>query len=134
MFAGLIPSPTPTTVITINITSSGGNSAGAVFNLKCSASVVGHTSQPTILWLRGTTQDAAASGDATRVIVSPVTVNATGHYSRLLLFNPLVASDAGLFTCRVMLEGVTEIETIRITVNSMYVLFLYSSIIICTFL
>ena len=84
--------------------------------------------------MRGTTQDAAAGRDATRVTVSPMTVNANGHYSRSLLFNPLVASDAGLFTCRVMLEDVTKIETIRVTVNGMYVLFWCSSLIICTFL
>lgn len=122
LFAG--PSPTPTTVITVNITSSGSIFAGGVLNLKCSALVVAHTGQPTIMWLHGTTQDTAVGGDATRVTVSPVTVNTNGHYSRSLLFNPLVASDAGLFTCRVMLEGVTEIETISVTVNGMYVLFL----------
>ena len=133
MFTGLIPSPTPTTVITVNITSSGGNSAGGVLNLKCSTLIVAHAGQPTITWLRGTIQDTAAGGNATRVTVSPVTVNVNGHYSRSLLFNPLVASDAGLFTCRVMLEGVTEIETIRVTVNGMYIyVYFYNSMLICT--
>lgn len=120
--AGLTPSPTPTIVINVNITSTGSNSAGGVLNLTCSALIVGHSGQPTITWLYGNSQVVAVTGgEAARVTMSPVTVNTNGHYSRSLLLNPLVYSDAGLFTCRVMSGGVTKIETISVTVNGMYI-------------
>ena len=44
----------------------------------------------------------------------------SGSYSNSLSFSPLVVSDAGLFTCKVIIGGVTKVETTTITVNSMF--------------
>lgn len=94
---------------------------------------VGSSDWPTITWQDSNSQEIAATGDGSRA-VSATTMNSNGNYSRSLSFNPLAPLDAGLFMCKVMVGGVTEIETINITVNSMFVdyLYCYVHIIICS--
>ena len=92
-------------VISVSITSgSGTNTAGETYSLVCSTSVTGSTDQPTITWL-----------DPMNNLIVPPT---TGSMSTLI-FNPLVASDAGTYTCRMMVGGLTETQTFTVVVNGM---------------
>ena len=115
-YVGSTPSPTPSVVITVSITSSGINTAGGIFNIQCSTMISGSTDEPTFTWL---SQSQVVDGDGTKT-VSPTTVNPNSGYSSTLSFNPLLPSDAGLYTCRVMVGRVTREETIIVTVNGMY--------------
>ena len=93
--------------ISISITASGTNIAGETYSLECSATVTGSTDQPTITWL-----------DQINNPVPSEMVTTTGSMSTLT-FNPLVASHAGTYTCRVSAGGVTETQTFTVIVNGM---------------
>ena len=113
----------PSIFINVSITSSGGNAAGEVFVLTCSANVVGSADQPTITWLDSSSQAVVANRAAgARISVSATSMDSSGSYAKSLLFSPLVASDAGLFKCEVVLDGMTNNENVTVTVNGMLVL------------
>ena len=111
-------SPTPPTEVTVSILTSGGHTAGEVLTLTCSAMISGSSDQPNITWLDTTLQNVAQRDDSTRTTLSPTTVmDSNGTYSKSLSFNPLVESDAGMYTCRVTLGEITRTETATVTVN-----------------
>ena len=83
---------------------SGTNTAGETYSLECSATMLGSTDQPTITWLDSRSYEMATTGDGART-ASVTTMNPDGSYSCSLTFNPLAASDAGLFMCRVTEQG-----------------------------
>ena len=116
-----VPTTQPGSVsISVSITSvSGTNTAGETYSLKCSATVTGSTDQPTITWLDDGVE--ITSSDATRM-VSATTMSSGGSYSSILTFNPLSASHAGTYTCRVMVGGVTASQTFMVNVNGVYTL------------
>ena len=97
---------TPAIAISLSITASGTNTAGETYSLECSATVTGSTDQPTITWL-----------DPMNEVPSEM-VTTTGSMSTLT-FNPLAASHAGTYTCRVTAGGVTETQTSTVIVNGM---------------
>ena len=98
---------TPVNIISLSITTSGTNTAGETYSLECSATVTGSTDQPTITWL-----------DPMNNPVPSEMVTITGSMSTLT-FNPLAASHAGTYTCRVTAEGVTETQTSTVIMNGM---------------
>lgn len=53
--------------------------------------------------------------------VSTIMMNANGGYFSTLSFDPLLASDAGLYMCRVTVGSVIRMETITINVSGMYI-------------
>ena len=67
--------------------------------------MTGSTDQPTITWL-----------DPMNNPVPSEMVTTTGSMSTLT-FNPLAASHAGTYTCRVTAGGVTETKTFTVIVN-----------------
>ena len=79
---------------------------------------VGSTNQPfpTITWLDSSNSQVIAGTTRT---VSATMMDSVGAYYSLLSFNPLLESDAGLYTCRVMVGNMTEVKTQNITVNGM---------------
>jgi hypothetical protein len=100
-------SPPPVT-ITIAITSSGTATAGESYSLECTVIVTGSTDLPMITWLMGPMDNRITSGVVT-----------TGSMSTLK-FNPLAASHAGTYTCRVTLGSAMESASRAITVRSEY--------------
>ena len=87
---------------------SGTNTAGEAYDLVCSAVVNGSSSQlqPSFTWLNPMNNP-----------VDPQMVNTTGSLS-MLHFSPLVASDAGIYTCKATLGSVIQTTSINITVES----------------
>ena len=81
-------SPTPMHMVSLSITPSGTNTAGARYSLVCSVTVTGSTDTPTITWF-----------DPMDSTVPSEMVSTTGSMSTLT-FNPLSASHAGTYTCR----------------------------------
>ena len=124
LHAGSTASPTPSIHITISITSLGINTAGEVFSLQCSTGTMssGSTNQlvPTITWLNSSSQLVTSTGDGTKA-VSTIMMNANGGYFSMLSFDPLLASDAGLYTCRVTVGSVIRMETTTVNVSGMYI-------------
>ena len=98
---------TSVNIISLSITASGTNTAGETYSLECSATVTGSTDQPTITWL-----------DTMNNPVPSEMVTTTGSMSTLT-FNPLAASHAGTYTCRVTAGGATETQTSTLIVNGM---------------
>ena len=92
--------------ISLSITPSGTYTAGETYSLECSATVTGSTDQPTIIWL-----------DQINNPVPSEMVTTTGSMSTLT-FNPLAASHTGTYTCRGMVGGAVQSETVEITVLS----------------
>ena len=92
--------------VSISITASGTNTTGETYSLECSATVTESTDQPTITWL-----------DPMNNPVPSEMVTTAGSMSTLT-FNPLAASHAGTYTCRVMVGDVTQNETSEIMVQS----------------
>ena len=68
--------------------------AGESYSLECTVTVTGSTDQPTITWL-DPMNNMITSG-----------VETTGSMSTLT-FNPLAASHAGIYTCRVVAMSMT---------------------------
>ena len=93
--------------ISLAITASGTNTAGETYSLECSATVTGSTDQPTITWL-----------DPMNNQVPTEMVTTTSSMSTLT-FNPLAASHAGTYTCRVTAGGVNETQTSTVIVKGM---------------
>ena len=83
----------------VSITPSGGNTACDAYSLMCSVTVTGSTDQPAITWLDSMNNEL---------------VSATG----ILTFNPLMASDAGMYTCRATLGTIVETAEVMVTVES----------------
>ena len=77
-----------TPMLSVSITPSGTNTAGATYRLVCSVTVTGSTDAPTITWF-----------DPMDNQVPSEMVSTTGSMSTLT-FNPLSASHAGIYTCR----------------------------------
>ena len=97
----------PFVAISVSITPvSGTNTAGEIYSLECSATVTGSTDQPTITWL-----------DPMNNPVPSGMVATTGSMSTLT-FNPLSASHAGTYTCRVTVGSAMQTATIDISVES----------------
>lgn len=113
-------SPTPSILIIVSITSLGISTAGEVFSLQCSTMSSGSTNQlaPTITWLDSSLQLITSTGDGTKA-VSTTMMNPDGGYFSTLSFDPLLASDAGLYVCRVMVGSVIRVETVTINVSGM---------------
>ena len=119
----MVPSPTPSIIVTVSIASTGGHAAGVVLTLTCSAMISGSSDQPNITWLDSNSQDLDDKEDDSRTDVSPTTtMNARGSYFKSLSLSPLVDSDAGIYMCRVTLGGITKIENTTVTVNSMFLI------------
>ena len=85
---------------------SGTNTAGEAYDLVCSAVVNGSSSQPSFAWLNPMNNP-----------IDPQMVNTTDSMS-MLYFSPLVASDAGTYTCTVTLGSVMQTTSVNITVKS----------------
>ena len=98
---------TPAIAISLSITPSGTNTAGETYSLECSATVTGSTDQPTITWLDPMNNPVPSEMVTTTVSMSTLT------------FNPVTASHAGTYTCRVTAGGVTETKTSTVIVNGM---------------
>ena len=81
--------------------------------------ILGSYDQPSISWLESNSGDheILTTKDETRVI-SDTVVKSDNNFSRSLSFSPLAYSDAGLFTCRVTVHGITEIRQIAVVVKS----------------
>ena len=99
-------SPSPVSITVSPITSSGTGTAGESYSLECTVTVTGSDDQSTITWLMGPMNNMITSGVVT-----------TGSMSTLT-FNPLAASDAGTYTCRVILGSVMDSESTTIIVQS----------------
>ena len=82
----------------MTIAPSSDGTAGEIYSLECSVSVMGSADQPTITWLESGTE---ISSTTTRM-VSGMTGSA-GTYSKILTFNPLAVSHAGTYTCKAIL-------------------------------
>ena len=95
--------------ISLSITASGTNTAGETYSLECSATVIGSSDQPTFIWL----------GPMNNPVPSEM-VTTTGSMSTLI-FDPLAASHAGTYTCRVTAGDVTETEIFTVIVNGTYI-------------
>lgn len=82
----------------------------------------GSTSQvvPTITWLDSNSQLIASIGDGTKAI-SATMMNPNGGYFSTLSFNPLLASDAGLYMCRVIVGSIIMVETVTINISGMFI-------------
>lgn len=87
----------------ISISESGNSTAGETYSLVCSVLA---RSEPTITWL-----------DQVETAVPSEMVITTGIMSTLI-FNPLVASHAGNYTCRAMVEGQTSNRIFTVHVNA----------------
>ena len=110
MFVPIIAVPTttapPTPMLSVSITPSGTNTAGASYSLVCSVIVAGSTDTPTIAWL-----------DPMDSQVPSEVVSTTGSMSTLT-FNPLSTSHAGTYTCRATLGSAnTNQEDVYVTVQ-----------------
>ena len=116
--------------ISVSITASGTSTAGQTYRLMCSANVTGSTDQTTFTWLHNSSN---ITSDICRMDTGD------GSYSSNLTFSPLSVSHAGTYTCKVTAGGVTETQTIILTVNGIdnlnnlfknnilkYILFLFS--------
>ena len=94
--------------ITVSITQYGNNTAGASFNLECSATVNGSNDQIDITWL--STFDSEV----------PFEIVNTTDNSSTLTFNPLFTSHAGTYTCRVRLGGIEKRRYFTLVVEGNY--------------
>ena len=86
-------------------TTSGDNTAGKMFILNCTLSGVPESVNVVITWLRNVTVINTTSD-------GKITVS-----NSQLIFNPLQASQEGIFSCQVMIEGATDEKSFNITVN-----------------
>ena len=110
----MLPSPTPLIDITaVTITPSGTATTGETYRLECSVTVTGSTDTPTITWLDDGVE--IPSTDPTRMVF--ITTGSPGSYSSTLMFNPLRASDAGMFMCRAALGGAMNSQSFNVTVQ-----------------
>lgn len=90
----------PTVDILVTITPSGDNTLGDAYSLICSTRTsTGLTGQPTITWLDSMDNEI-------------ISTNGT------LTFNPLMVSDAGMYTCRAILNSIVETAEVLVTVES----------------
>ena len=109
--------------ITIVLTTSGASTAGEVYSLECSVNTTDSSSNQStidITWLNPM-NDRVPSG----------MVSTVGNTSTLT-FNPLAASDAGTYTCRVGAGSTIQNATTSITVESKsFYRDDYGTIIIC---
>ena len=92
------------------VTSSGSNTAGESYSLKCTVTVTGSVDQPTITWL----------DPMDNIVISGVvtTGSASTRILSTLILNPLTASHAGRYTCRIMLGSAMGSASTIITVQS----------------
>ena len=90
----------PSVDILVIITSSGNNTAGYVYSLMCSTRIsTGLIGQPTITWLDSMDNEIISTNG-------------------ILTFNPLMVSDAGMYTCRATLGAIVETAEVMVTVES----------------
>ena len=100
---------------------SGDNIAGEIYSLECSVSVNRSIARPTITWIH---RDAYYNNSVE--INSTTTSNRTiletsasgSNYSSTLTFNPLAASDAGIYYCRATLDTAMGTASRTIIVHS----------------
>ena len=96
---------------------SGTNTAGEAYDLVCFAVVNGSGNQPSFIWLNPMNNS-----------VDSQMVNATGSMS-MLYFRPLVASDAGMYTCTATLGSVVQTASINVTVESKWSVISHTSML-----
>ena len=104
----------PYSSVHVMITTSGSPTVGEMYTLECS--VFGSMDQPTIIWLDDDSSEITSS-DSTRMVSTLTTMNPGGSHSSTLTFNPLSASDIGMFMCRVTLGDVIQTISMDITVK-----------------
>ena len=95
----------PINIDVLPITPFGTATAGETYSLVCSVTVTGSTATPTITWL-DPMNNQVTSG-----------VMTTGSMSTLT-FNPLSASQAGTYICRVALGSAVDTTSRLVTVQS----------------
>lgn len=101
--------------LSISITpGSGNNTAGEIYSLVCSVTVIGSTDQPTIIWQHSNVEAPFNS----YIRVSATTMSSDGNYTSILTFDPLAASHAGVYRCNAMAGGAIRSNNITISVNS----------------
>ena len=90
----------PPVDVLVTITPSGDNTLGDGYSLMCSTRIsTGLTGQPTITWLDSMDNEIISTNG-------------------ILTFNPLMASDAGMYTCRATLDTRVETAEVMVTVQS----------------
>ena len=100
--------------LTAYIAHSGKNTAGETYSLVCSVTA---PSQPTISWLDD--GGMAITPDSSRT-VSATTGDISNGYPSTLAFNPLSASHAGTYTCRVTVGSEMATDAEVVSVQSKY--------------
>ena len=90
----------------MSITTSGTSTAGKVYSLVCFVAVMGSIDQPIITWLNPMNNPVPSD-----------MITTTGSVS-ILTFDPLSASHAGTYTCRVVSSGEVENTTNEVLVLS----------------
>ena len=96
--------------ISLSISTYGTNATGQTYRLVCYVIVTGSTDQPTFTWL-----------DPMNTTVPSGMVTTTSNMSTLT-FSPLTVYHTGTYTCRVTVKGVTETQTITVTVNGILII------------
>ena len=107
------PTAPPVSVDVAPLTFSGMTVAGDIHMLTCSVTVTGSTDQPTITWL---VNNVEIGSDAARIV--SMTSGSAGRYSSTLTFNPLAASNVGVYTCRATLGSAVDTTSWAVIVQS----------------
>ena len=89
------------------------STAGESYSLECSACVTESTDTPNITWLDPMNNEINTS--------EVLNIMITGSMNTLI-FNPLAASHAGTYTCRVTLDNATSTATTQLTVQGKFIL------------
>jgi hypothetical protein len=102
----------------VTVTPSGINIAGQNYTLLCAVTVTGSNDQPTITWFTDDGVEINSTSDVTRTLsMTSSDVDSAGNYSGTLLFNPLVSSHAGTYTCRASLDDAEVTDSISVVVR-----------------
>ena len=80
--------------------------AGEMYSLNCSVSIINSTDPPTYQWFKGQASDGFQLSNVSQ-----------------LQFSTLKPSDAGLYTCQVTVRGVIMKGTTTVTVKCRYLLY-----------
>ena len=100
------PSLNNSSTITVSISTSGSTTAGEAYSLVCSITVTESTNLTIITWI-----------DPMNNIVLSDRITTTAA-SITLTFNPLIASHAGVYTCRAASGGEIQADTESVTIQS----------------
>ena len=93
-------------IISVLINFFGANIAGEAYHLECSASKFGVSDQIIVTWL-----------DSRNIEVPPRMV-AINNGTTVLRFNPLMSSNAGIYTCKATSGNAVQSKSVNITVES----------------